>query len=84
MDYQSAIKKEQKCAIHRVVDGPRGCHVKSETEKQVLYNVTYMWNLEKMIQMKLCAEQKQIYRCREQRYIYQGGKGVWDELGDCD
>ena len=46
------------CAIHRVVDGPRGCHVKSETEKQVLYNVTYMWNLEKMIQMKLCAEQK--------------------------
>ena len=43
-------KKEENCAICRDVDGPRDCHTewsKSEREKQILYNIAYMWNLEK-------------------------------------
>ena len=32
------------------MNGPRDCHTewsKSEREKQISYNITYMWNLEK-------------------------------------
>ena len=44
-------KKEQNCATGRDVDGPRDCHTewsKSEIEKQISYNIAYMWNLEKL------------------------------------
>ena len=43
-------KKEWNSAICRDVDGPRDCHTEwsqSEKEKQILCNITYMWNLEK-------------------------------------
>ena len=42
-------KKEQNCAICRDMDGPRDSHTewsKSEREKQISYNIAYMWNLE--------------------------------------
>ena len=42
-------------------DGPRDCHTdwsKSEREEQTLYNITYMWNLEKMVQMNQFAKKK--------------------------
>ena len=45
-----SYKKEQNSAIYRDVDRPRPCHTdwsKSEREKQILYNIAYMWNLEK-------------------------------------
>ena len=50
MEYYSAIKKKSNCAICRDVEGPRDCYTewnKSEREKQVSYNIAYMWNLEK-------------------------------------
>ena len=37
-------------AISRGMDGPRDCHTewsKSEREKQISYDIAYMWNLEK-------------------------------------
>ena len=43
-------KKEQKCAICRDVYRPRDCHIewsKSEKEKEILYNIAYIWNLKK-------------------------------------
>ena len=43
-------KEEWNCAICRHMDGPRDCHTewsKLEREKQISYNITYMWNLEK-------------------------------------
>ena len=43
-------KKEWDCVIYRDVDRPRDCHIewnKSEKEKQILFNITFMWNLEK-------------------------------------
>ena len=43
-------KKEQKSAICRDVDGPRDCHTersKSDRERQISYDNTYMWNLKK-------------------------------------
>ena len=48
MAYNSAIKKEQNNAICSHVDGTRDYHTKwskSEREKQILYDITYMWNL---------------------------------------
>ena len=42
------------------MDGPRDYHtIKSNREKQVSYDITYMWNLIKMIQMSLFVKQKQ-------------------------
>ena len=41
-------KKEWNNAICSNMDGPRDCHTewsKSEREKQVPYDITYMWNL---------------------------------------
>ena len=43
-------KKEQNCVICRDMDEPRDFHIqwsKSEKEKQILYDIAYMWNLEK-------------------------------------
>ena len=43
-------KKEQKFTICRYVDGTTDCDTewsKSEREKQISYNITYMWDLEK-------------------------------------
>ena len=50
MDYYSAIKKEWNNAICSNVDGPRGYHTKwskSEREREVSYDITYLWNLKK-------------------------------------
>ena len=48
MEYYSAIKKEWNGAICSNMDGPRDYHTKwskSDRERQILYDVTYMWNL---------------------------------------
>jgi len=42
------------------LDGPRHYHIKSDREKQILYDITYMWN-QKIIQINLFTKQKQIY-----------------------
>ena len=46
--YYSAIKKEWNNAIHSKMDGPRDYHTKwskSERERQIPYDITYMWNV---------------------------------------
>ena len=48
MEYYSAIKKEWNNAICSNMDGPRGYHTKwskSEKERQISYDMTYLWNL---------------------------------------
>ena len=46
--------------------------VKSERERQISYDITYMWNL-KYTQMKLSLKQKQTHRHSEQTCGCQGG-----------
>ena len=44
----SAIKEEQNNAICSNMDGPRDYHTeqsKSDRERQIPYDITYMWNL---------------------------------------
>ena len=68
--------------------GPGDYHTKwskSDRERQISYDITYMQNILKMIQMNLSTKQKQTHRPREWTYGYQGGRGkgrdrlgVWD------
>ena len=48
---------------------------KSERERQIPYDITYMWNL-KYDTINLSTEQKQTYRYREQTCGFQGGEEV--------
>ena len=79
-------KKEQNSAICRDVDGLWDCHTewsKSEREKQILYNIAYMWNLEKLYRW-IYLQSRNRDTDVENKHEYQGGKGMWDELGDWD
>ena len=43
------------------MDGPRDLHTewsKSDTEKQISYDIAYMWNLKKGVQMNLFTKEK--------------------------
>ena len=71
-------KKEWNNAICSNMDGPRDCHTewsKSDRERQISYDITYMWNLKKMVQMNLVIKQKLSHRCRKQTNGYQRRKG---------
>ena len=77
MEYFSAIKKDWNNAIHSNMDGPRDHHTKwskSERERQISYDITYMWNLKKVIQVNVFTKQKWIHRHRKQTHGYLRGK----------
>ena len=46
-------------------------------QRQVSYDITYMWNLIKIIQMNLFTKQKQTHRFRNQMYGYKRGNNGW-------
>ena len=63
--------------VKNALDGPRDYHTKwskSDRERQISYDIAYMWNLKKMIQMNLFTKQKQTHGHRKQTYGYQRGK----------
>ena len=71
------------------MDGPRDNHTKwskSDRERQISYDITYMWNLVfKNDTNELFTKQKQTHRYKKQTYGYQMGNvagrnksGVWD------
>ena len=41
-------------------------------ERQILYDITYTWNLNKMIQMDSFTKEKQIYRHRNKLMVSKG------------
>ena len=80
-------KKEWNNAICSNMDRPRDCHTKwskSDRERQISYDITYMWNLKKMVQMNLFTKQKQTHKHGKQAYGYQRGKVGRDKLGVWD
>ena len=58
MEYYSAIKRNEIAAICSNVDGPRGIMFSKVRERQILYDITYIWSLKKIIQTNVYAEQK--------------------------
>ena len=60
------------------MDGPRDYHTKwskSDRERQISHDVTYMWNLKNKMQLTLFTKQKQTHRHGKQTHGYQRGKG---------
>ena len=49
---------------------------KSVRERQISYDIAYIQNLKRKIQMNLFTEQKQTHRLRERTYDYQEGRVV--------
>ena len=53
--------------------------MKSDTERQLSYNISYMWNLKKKVQMNLFTKQKLNHKCRRQTYGFQvWGRITWE------
>ena len=87
MKYYSAIKKDEITPFATTwVDIEVIILSKSDKEKQISYNIIYMWYLKrKVIQIYLFTKQEQTYRFRKQTYGYQRGKvGRRDKLGGWD
>ena len=66
-------KKQWNNVICSNMDELRDCHTKwrkSDKGRQI-YNITYMCNLEKMIQMNLFTKQKQSHRLQKQTHGHQ-------------
>ena len=84
MEYYSAIKKNKIMPFAvtwmdlEIIILSEG----SQIERQILYDITYMRNLKKMmIQMNLFTKQKQTHRHRKQTYGHQRGRRRRDKLG---
>ena len=61
--------------------GPRDYHTnrsKSERERQLPYDTTYMWNLKRMIQLNLFTRQKQTQTQKTNVWLPKG-KGAGKE-----
>ena len=57
---------------------------KSDRERQISHDITYMWNLKKMIQMNLFTKQKQIHRHRNKHMVTKEERGGENKLGVWD
>ena len=58
---------------------------KSDRERQISYDIAYMWNLKKkkMMQMNIFTKGKQAHRLRGQTCGYQEGRVGWGRI-DCE
>ena len=74
-------KNEWNNAICSNMDGPRDYHTewcKSDQERQISYDIIYMWNLIKMTQKKLFIKQeKKTHRFQNQTYGCNKVKLLW-------
>ena len=81
-------KKEWNNAICSNMDGPRDYHPKwskSDRERQISYNITYMWNLIKKWYIWTYLQNRNRLTSRNQTYGCQrGNRGGSDKLGAWD
>ena len=76
-------KKEWHITICSNMDGLRDYHTewnKSDRERQILYDITFMWNFKKMIQMNLFTKQKPCHKLQKK---LTGASLVAQWLGIC-
>ena len=86
MEYYSAIKKEWNNGSCSNMDGFRDYHTqwsKSDRERQMSYDITYMWNLKKWYKGTYLQNRNRLTD-RKQTYGYQMGKRGRDKLGIWD
>ena len=79
-------KKEWNSAICSDMDGPRDCHTewsKSEREKQISYNIAYMWNQEKWYRLTYLQSRNRVTDVENKLMDTKGGSrcGMNWEIG---
>ena len=87
MEYYSAIKKEWNNAICGNMDGPRDCHTKwskSDRERQISYDIAYMWNLKKKVYKWTYLQNQNRVTNAEINLWLPGSKEGRDKLEDWD
>ena len=57
---------------------------KSERDKQISYNIPYMWNLEKWNRWTYLQSRNRVTNVEKKLTVTKSGEGGWDELGDRD
>ena len=71
-------KKKLNFTICNNMDGLGGYYAnwnKSDRERQILYDITYMWNLKKYNKLVNITKKKQTHSYGEQTSGYQSGEG---------
>ena len=88
MEYYLAIKKEWNNAICSDMDGPRDCPtewIKSDRERQISYDIAYMWNLKKKKgKNKLILKTEIVSQMQKTNSWLPRGKREGDKLGNWD
>ena len=79
MEYYPAMKKNEIMPFAATWMDLETIILSEVSERQISYDITYMWNLKKTIQMNLLAEQKQTHRLWKQIYVYQRRQVEWEE-----
>ena len=77
MEYYSAIKKNEImpfAATWMDLEITILSEVSQTEKRQMSCDITYMWNLKKVIQRSLFTKQKQTHSHRKQTYAYQSRK----------
>ena len=84
MEYYSAIRNET--LPFAAMDGPRDYHTKwskSDRERQILYDITYMWNIKRWYKWIYLQNRKRLTDMENKLMVTkgEGGRnklGVWD------
>ena len=74
MEYYSAIKENEIMPFAATWMDLEIVILSDVRQRQISYDIAYMWTLKKMIQINLFTKQKQTHRLRKQTYGYQRGK----------
>ena len=79
-------KKEWNNAICSNMDGPRDCHTewsKSDRERQISYDIAYMWNLKKWYKWTYLQNRNRVTDVGNKLMVTQGerGRGINWEIG---
>ena len=80
-------KKEQNNAICSNMNWPRDGHIewsKSDRERQISYDITYMWNLKIRYKWTYLQNTNRITDVENKLMATKGERGVRNELGDWD
>ena len=76
VEYYSAIKENEIMPFAAIWMDLEMVILSEVSQRQISYDITYMWNLKKYIQMNIFTKQKQTYRHREQIHGYQREKDM--------
>ena len=76
MGYYSAIKKDEILPLAATWMDLENIILSEVSQRQMSHDISYMWNLKKMIQMKLFTMQKQTHKTQKTNLWLPKGKGM--------